>query len=140
MCHERRLVAVFVGDRHLPIAPISVERGIHRRVTQAVDAIVHARDRIRVQDGNLVELTIIDAKARSAVLFRSDDDRGSPFTLRGLDDFCSEHLRYVCSANQGPFLMDCPLYRKPFFGFFTNGLDHWFSRLFVAHTFTSDKS
>lgn len=54
VCDGRRLVAVFLSDRHLSIPPAGVKRGVHGGVSNAIDAVVHAWDRVRFQDGNFL--------------------------------------------------------------------------------------
>lgn len=41
--HERRFVLVFFRDRHLPLAPICVQSGVHGGIIKAIDAVVHVR-------------------------------------------------------------------------------------------------
>lgn len=65
--YERRLFMVFLGNRHFPISLVGIERGVYGRLTKAVGAAVHARNVVRIRDGDFVQLSVIDAESRSAI-------------------------------------------------------------------------
>lgn len=73
--YERRLGTVILGNMHLPVSPVGIEREVYRGITKAVDAVVHARNCVRIRDCGFFLLPVIDAESRSSIFLSSDDDR-----------------------------------------------------------------
>lgn len=47
---------LFLVNRHLPVCPVDIERRVLVLITKTVDEIVYARNGVRTQDGNFVQL------------------------------------------------------------------------------------
>jgi len=108
MTRERRLVAIFLGDGYLPVSPQRIEHREDFRMAQAIDAVVHPRERVRVRDRRGVETAEVDAEPHRAVLLGRKQHRTRPLGLRRLDD-ASLELILDLLADALAFLGSCPV-------------------------------
>lgn len=90
--YERLLFMVFPGDRQLPVSPVGIELGLYSGITETFDEIFHVRNGVRIQDGDFVQLSVIDAESRSSIFRRRDYYWGGPIALGSLNGFCGKHL------------------------------------------------
>lgn len=58
------------------VSSVGIERGAHGQITKTVDAIVHARNEVQIQDGHFIQLSAIDAALSHSIYLRRDNDRG----------------------------------------------------------------
>jgi len=83
---EGRLFAVAVGDEHMPVSGVAVQRRQDLGLAEAVDALVHAWKRVRVALAHGVQESVIDAKPQRTVLLGHQHHEESPFGRRWFDD------------------------------------------------------
>ena len=90
--YERRLVLVFLCERNLPVTAVAVQRGEYRRFTEAIEAIVCPRERIRIRNRRSVELPVVNAETPRPIRFGSKNHRACPLRVAGLDHPLLKHL------------------------------------------------
>lgn len=100
---NKRCLTIKFGDFHFPVSHVGVECGVHGSATEAIDEIVHTRNRVLVRDIYFVQLSIVTSEPKGAVFHWQDEDRRGPIALLRIDDFVGEHLGDVF-LNEFPFL------------------------------------
>ncbi len=82
------LVPVFFPNGYLPKSTITIERREDIRAVQRIDAVIHARQRIRVTKSSAIQLTVVDAESPLPGLFwfGQNDYRSCPLRHRWFND------------------------------------------------------
>ena len=86
MAHESRLLPIFRRDGSLLVAGVAIQRREDGRLAEAVDALVHPGQRVRILLGDDVQQSIIDAEAEVSSLLGDEQDPEAPLRRRPFDD------------------------------------------------------
>ena len=86
MACERRLIPVLLRNRHLPVTPQCVKQREDIGGTQTVDAVIHAREGIRIRDLRSIQASEVHTETLSPILLGSQKHRARPLSLRRLDN------------------------------------------------------
>lgn len=75
---DGRLGDVFLHHEDLQVPCFAFNGAKHSGVSQSIDALVHARQRVRIVLGYQVQSSIVHVEPGGLILFRNDHDEGSP--------------------------------------------------------------
>lgn len=89
-----------VGTCHYPEMASNAEK-----IEFSVDAVIHAKDRVRVAYSDKVEPTVIDAETPGSIWIWGENDSGSLFALHRFDDVLFLPTSPRCSL-VFPFLLE----------------------------------
>lgn len=94
MEYEGKFIPSFIGNIDLPITAVNVRCQKYPGISEQVDIFVHEKYRGRMLDRHCVQLAVVNAKAKSSVLLRDEDNKWGPLCSPRFDIVHGYHSIY----------------------------------------------
>ena len=92
---KRGLSLVLFCDRHLPVPTLEVQSREPFSPMESIQEIIDPGQVVSILDGSCVELTEVNTKAQTTVLFPHHHHWRGLWTVRGTDDVARQHLLHL---------------------------------------------